>query len=350
MPKIYVGWQVLAWTAFISVEAGLTWMVENPRFWWPIPASYLLSIIFFYSIIYQVSRYTRPWTANSWLFIILHWIKLWLIFTALYTTLQLSYLAFLGSEGPPLVWRTLIGAAIQRSGVFSFFALCYLGLRAYLANREERRKLNLALSDAKVQQALAARELHDAENARHRAQIDPHMFFNLLTVISNEVKHIEPLRRFVTTAASFLHFSIKKTEKGGLISIEEEVGQIIKLLELHQMRFNYTLQVRLQCSLELPKALIPPVVLTTLVENLLKYGLLNDPDHPAKIYIYSSELGWGMNIRNKKNTLGALPESTKIGLNNTHARLLATYGQEAYALNVTDEAGWYQLELRVNNL
>jgi two-component system LytT family sensor kinase len=351
MPKKYIGLHVLAWGLFIFVEAGLTWMVENPRFWWPIPASYLISIAFFYSILYVVERFSRPWTTHSRVFLSVLLIKLWLLYVALLLALQLSYLSFLGDEGPTLVWRILIGSAIQRSFLFSFFALCYLGLRAFLASRAERRKLKLALSNAKAQQDLAAKELHDAENARHRAQVNPHMIFNLFTLIRNEVKHIEPLRKFVTTAADFFHFSIRKSAHGGLISIKEELDQIIKLLELYQMRFNHTLQVQLQGDLLLPDILIPPAVLVTLIENVFKYGILNDPLHPATIYIYSNEQGWGINIRNKKNGLAAgSPESTKVGLENTRARLLATYGPESYALNVTDEVGWYHLELKINNV
>jgi signal transduction histidine kinase len=226
--------------------------------------------------------------------------------------------SFVGSFSVMLAWSTL-----------------YFGIKYARLFREMRER---ALKSA----AMA----HEAQLKMLRYQLNPHFLFNTLNAISTLIleQQTELANRMVTKMSSFLRYSLDN-DPMQKITLKQELEALKLYLDIEKVRFEERLNLDLDISEESEGALIPSLLLQPLVENAIKYGIVQSEGGgnlriAAKVFagdllIELSDDGPGIKLED-----GKPPPSKGVGLRNTRERLVELYGtSHSFRLSRTDPHG-----------
>jgi LytS/YehU family sensor histidine kinase len=160
-----------------------------------------------------------------------------------------------------------------------------------------------------------------------KTQLNPHFLFNAL----NSIKALvlidqEKARDAIIKLSELLRFTLNY-EKAPLISLNDEINEVIKYLELEQIRFGKRLEVEIALQEETLDVKLPPAMILTLAENAIKHGINQLPDG-GEIRIESKLRGKLLVIEVKNS--GQLKDTFNlgIGLNNLQKRLQSLFGDQ----------------------
>lgn len=161
-----------------------------------------------------------------------------------------------------------------------------------------------------------------------KIQLNPHFLFNAL----NSIKALvlidqEKSRDAIIKLSELLRFSLNY-EKAPLITVNEEINEVIKYLELEQIRFGKRLQVEIRLQEETLEQRIPPAMVLTLAENAIKHGITKLPDGGV-IQIESKIKGARMCVEVINSGQLAENFSMGIGLTNLQKRLENLFPENA---------------------
>jgi LytS/YehU family sensor histidine kinase len=232
---------------------------------------------------------------------------------------RVSFLeSFTGSISVMLAWSTL-----------------YFGIKYARLFREMRES---ALKSA----AMA----HEAQLKMLRYQLNPHFLFNTLNAISTLIleQQTELANRMVTKMSSFLRYSLDN-DPMQKITLRQELEALKLYLDIEKVRFEERLNLNLDVSEDSQRALIPSLLLQPLVENAIKYGIVQSEGGgrlriAAKVFagdllIELTDDGPGIQLVD-----GKPPPSNGVGLRNTRERLVELYGnRHSFRLSRTDPHG-----------
>ncbi len=187
---------------------------------------------------------------------------------------------------------------------------------------------------------------HEAQLKMLRYQLNPHFLFNTLNAISTLIleQQTELANRMVTKMSSFLRYSLDN-DPMQKITLKQELEALKLYLDIEKVRFEERLNLDLDISEESGTALIPSLLLQPLVENAIKYGIVQSEGGgnlriAAKVFagdllIELSDDGPGIQLEN-----GKPPPSKGVGLRNTRERLVELYGNaHSFRLSKTDPHG-----------
>jgi sensor histidine kinase YesM len=188
-------------------------------------------------------------------------------------------------------------------------------------NRSELERLRLATT------------VKEAELRALKSQVNPHFIFNSLNSLRALIDE-EPARarEAVTQLANLLRYSLQSGQLE-TVPFEDELRIVNDYLALEQVRHEERLRVRLDvdpATLGLP---IPPMLLQTLVENAVKYGISTRPEG-GEISIVARLEDGALRLRvSNPGELGSVPttaiSSTGVGLRNAAERLRLLFGDRA---------------------
>jgi sensor histidine kinase YesM len=189
------------------------------------------------------------------------------------------------------------------------------------------------------EKALMATNLaNEAQLQMLRYQINPHFLFNALNTIRLKVEEDKNVaRRMITELANFFRYSL--SQKGNMVSFENEIKAIKNFLEIQKIRFEEKLEVIYDIDEKVSEVELPFFIVLPLVENAVKYGLQTS-SMPLTIKI-SAKLDNQLTIC-VQNTGKLLPnaenaESTKTGIMNIEKRLELCYpGNYSFGLSEKD--------------
>src|SRR5690606_32311209 len=175
------------------------------------------------------------------------------------------------------------------------------------------------------------------------------MLYNFLNMLYNDIQGctdkwdgLLPMLSEYTRYAN--QHALRRTQK---VAIERELEQIKRLLALQEARFEGKFFVELHIP-HAPKGhRIMPIVLITLVENAMKYGVYFDPDDPIRIDLRLDQDGLHFRCRNRINPSMRKTESTGVGLSNLRRRLEIIYGEDVL-LKVSNDGTYFTVELRIH--
>lgn len=205
---------------------------------------------------------------------------------------------------------------ISVSGANCLWLLFYVALTAGRRYREKEVRLQLALREA---------ELRALE-----AQINPHFLFNCLNSIRALVVENPPLAQdMITRFASILRYNLNR-DLNHTVPLSAEVEVVRDYLALESVRLEDRLRLELAVDPAAGKALIPPMLLQTLVENALKHGIAALPeggDLQIRAHLEGDQLI--LEVINTGRIAEPKPGSTQVGLANTRERLRILYGSRA---------------------
>ena len=186
----------------------------------------------------------------------------------------------------------------------------------------------------------------NAENAYLQNQVSPHLLFNTLSFIYNKVRNLsEKAGEGIMLLADLMRYSLVSGEGIKMVLLSKEVEQIDNLIKLSTLRNENEFFIRFIRKGKMTGISIIPLVLITLVENMIKHGDLGDPAIRAVIRL-SVENGKLLFEASNKKRASTPYLKGGLGLKNIEKRLANAYPGN-YQLSVID-ADRYFVSLTIN--
>ncbi len=224
-------------------------------------------------------------------------------------------------------WESFLRVSYDMNvGIFMFYILllAFNGIIFYYKGWKEYQ----------LQMERLMRENIQAKYDALRNQIDPHFFFNSLSVLTNLVYKSPDLSAdYITQLAKTYRYILDKKFEN-LVPIETELDFLESYLYLIRIRHQNSIQVTVQIDESLrSKGLIPPASLQMLIENAIKHNRFSAND-PLLITIVneSGRLIITNHVRKKVSS----DISSGIGLENIQKRYNLISGQ-AISIDQSDE-------------
>ena len=194
---------------------------------------------------------------------------------------------------------------------------------------------------SEVERAQLAATVKDSELRALKSQVNPHFIFNSLNSLRALIdENPARARQSVTQLANLLRYSLQSGQLE-TVPFEDELRIVNDYLALEQVRHEERLQVRLDIAPETLGLPIPPMLLQTLVENAVKYGISTRAEGGEIAIIARRE---NNALKLQVTNPGALPAdvsvatapvrrappaSTGVGLKNAANRLRLLFGERA---------------------
>jgi len=214
--------------------------------------------------VWYVVRYSVPSRKTRFNLLFNHLTSLALIIVI---WISASYSILNGLFSTFTLYRTFLSSSIPYriiSGVFFYILLClayYLVL--YNSNLQEKLK-----EEARLNELLKESELNML-----RSQINPHFLFNSLNSISSlTISNPEKAREMLIKLSDFLRYSVS-TSVTGFTSLEKEMANIQRYLEIEKVRFGDKLEFEFKLDGSCKHHQIPAMLLQPLFENAIKHGV-----------------------------------------------------------------------------
>lgn len=174
----------------------------------------------------------------------------------------------------------------------------------------------------------------EAELRALKSQVNPHFIFNSLNSLRALIdENPSRARDAVTQLANLLRYSLQSGQLE-TVAFAEELRIVNDYLALEQVRHEERLRVHLDIAPDTLALPVPPMLLQTLVENAVKYGISARADGGEISIIARRENG---SLRLQVTNPGELaptaglrrPASTGLGLRNAAERLRLLFGERA---------------------
>ncbi|MEI6106699.1 MAG: sensor histidine kinase [Opitutae bacterium] len=198
-----------------------------------------------------------------------------------------------------------------------------------------------------VEQLRMTANVKEAELRALKSQVNPHFLFNSLNSLRALIDEDAPrAREAVTRLANMLRYSLQAGQLE-TVSLEEELRTVEDYLALEQIRHEDRLQVRWQIAEAARTRAVPPMLLQTLVENAVKYGIstrreggevvISAQTEGAMLVITVANPGTLAPAGNAASAIAG--SSTGVGLRNASERLKLLYGEHAVLRLSAEPAG-----------
>jgi LytS/YehU family sensor histidine kinase len=169
--------------------------------------------------------------------------------------------------GSSELYKSFLSASIPYRIISGGLFYVMLGLAYYLVvyntNLQEKMREGARLNEL----------LKESELNMLRSQINPHFLFNSLNSISSlTITDPEKARDMLIKLSDFLRYSVS-TNAAGFTSLEKEMTNIQRYLEIEKVRFGDKLVFEFKMDGDCKNHLIPAMLLQPLFENAIKHGV-----------------------------------------------------------------------------
>jgi sensor histidine kinase YesM len=204
------------------------------------------------------------------------------------------------------------------SATLFIWSLIYFGfhfVENYKKTEVEKWKLEAAVKEAELR-AL-------------KSQMNPHFIFNCLNNIRGLiVEDPERAQTVVTQLASILRYSLQAGDTE-TVTLEEELQTVSDYLALEAVRLEERLQVKMDIDPASLKISVPAMLVQTLVENGIKYGVATLP-RGGEISLKSQVDSTALKIQiTNSGQFNDASNGNGVGLKNSRQRLKLLFGEAA---------------------
>ncbi len=228
------------------------------------------------------------------------------------------------------IWnKTLLGTAI-----YFFVLLLYYLILYYEKFRENVvRKNQLAL------------KLQEQELANLKSQINPHFLFNSLNSISNLVyEDTENAHEAIVKLSDYFRYSLS-TSKQQFISLEQELENTHRYLDIEKIRFDDKMQINFRVDENAKKWPVPLLILQPIIENAIKHGVYESTELvriTIEVKNFSDYLK--ISITNNFDKEAKTRKGEGVGLENVRQRLALLYKRDDL-LNIKKENDIFEVKI-----
>ncbi|MBN2166358.1 MAG: histidine kinase [Marinilabiliaceae bacterium] len=183
-----------------------------------------------------------------------------------------------------------------------------------------------SLEDKTRQEEALKKLVKEAELKALKAQLNPHFLFNSLNSISAlTITDVDKAREMVNKLSDFLRYSLKENDTS-LLTLNEELKNMTKYLEIEKVRFGERLECIMDIDHDCYLMKLPPMILQPLYENAVKHGVYESLE-PIQIRTFCRNKNGYLEISIINNYD---PESTPVrgegvGLSNIRNRMRMIY-------------------------
>jgi len=194
------------------------------------------------------------------------------------------------------------------------------------------------------------RDRNKAELNALKSQLHPHFLFNTLNnLYALTVQKSDKAPETVATLSEMLDYILYQCNDK-LVSLKKEINLVENYIALEKLRYGDEITVCSQYAFAKADTQIAPLLLLSIVENAFKHGASGSTEIP-EIHIDIKEEGTTLFIvvKNTKNSTqqeDTTGYSKGIGVKNIKQQLDLLYTD--YTYEVTNENGWYKVDLRIN--
>lgn len=179
-----------------------------------------------------------------------------------------------------------------------------------------------------------------------QSQVSPHFFFNMLNNLYGLIdKDVEQSKELVLKLSDLMRYSVYEGGKER-VSIQEEVKFLNNYIELHQMRYHKSIDIKFKSKVS-DGIKVTPLLLIILLENAFKHGVENMREN-AYVYIdlFVDEKQINFKIENNFDQ-ETLELGLGIGLKNLRKRLKLIYPNN-HNLDISSSNNIHTAKLRIN--
>lgn len=210
-------------------------------------------------------------------------------------------------------------------------------LKLNLQQASETRILQTKILDTQL-------KLKEQELNYLKMQIHPHFLFNTLnTLYGFALKKSDQAPEMILKLSNLLDYLLYQIEKPR-VPISEEIAHMQDYIDLEEMRFNETLEVKTDIHTTSSDLNIAPMLLLPFVENSFKHGSIENGKLKIDLYLHSSETDLHFKIHNSHKSKN---ESQRgIGLDNIKKRLELLYPNK-YELSIDESSSKFMVDLNI---
>lgn len=259
------------------------------------------------------------------------WLKLGgaiLLLGALQTLLVSLGFALASLPGTFTTWAWLPSAIFSWTLLFAVWTITY----GYVSSIRRARQLQAE----SLRLTILAKE---AELRALQAQVNPHFFFNSLNSVRALIfENPEAAAQMIDQLAGVMRYALQ-ANGAKAVTLKAELAAVSAYLAIEKIRFEERLRVVQRIETGLDDVLIPPMVVQTLVENAVKYGIeRNTQGGELRIRVVRERDMVRIEVTNT-GTIVAVAGSTRVGFENTRRRLALMHGAKA-SVELTESNGW----------
>ncbi|MBN2348073.1 MAG: histidine kinase [Bacteroidales bacterium] len=162
-----------------------------------------------------------------------------------------------------------------------------------------------------------------------KSQINPHFLFNSLNSISSlTLISPEKAQEMVIKLSEFLRYSLSNSNEQ-LTTLEKEVENITRYLDIEKIRFGKRLVVELETTEDCNRQLLPGLILQPLIENSIKYGVYESTElSTINIHCKCNNTALFIRIVNDYDPEAIIKKGEGIGISNIKKRLKLVYNRD----------------------
>ena len=240
--------------------------------------------------------------------------------------LMLGYWVMSGTQEVMANWHS---AKLQHVGTpLPLLLMGWLGLAIYLL-QERDRAAEQALQDEEERRLELGRQMSEAQLQVLQSQIEPHFLFNSLAHVRRLCQTNARAGRAMLQHLSRYLSATQQAMRANDIALGQDLELAMTYLTIQQIRMGSRLAFEIDVPVEVREARVPPMTVTTLVENAIKHGLsplleggiirigAHRDGHALTINIVDTGQGFQANL------------GVGVGLANVRARLAMLYGAAA---------------------
>jgi hypothetical protein len=262
----------------------------------------------------------------------------------------LASLAFLTADSGTKVANAtqLLGIVFMNLVNMSIVFGVWTGL--YFAVQNVRRQRQVEFERLRLETSLKEAELRAL-----KSQVNPHFLFNSLNSLRALIDEDAPrAREAVTRLANMLRYSLQSGQLE-TVPFEDELRIVADYLALEQIRHESRLRVRWSVADDVRACGVPPMLLQTLVENAVKYGIGTRRDGgEISISAALADRELTISVTNPGNLSGPAStaaaragSSTGVGLRNASERLKLLFGGRAQLTLTEAPVGFVTAAVRI---
>jgi sensor histidine kinase YesM len=184
--------------------------------------------------------------------------------------LMLGYWVMSGTQEAMANWHS---EKLQHVGTpLPLLLIGWLGLAIYLFQEREQ-AAHQALQDEQERRLELDRQMSEAQLQVLQSQIEPHFLFNSLAHVRRLYQTDARAGRAMLQHLSRYLSATQQAMRGNDIALGQDLELAIAYLTIQQIRMGSRLAFEIDVSAEVREARVPPMTVTTLVENAIKHGL-----------------------------------------------------------------------------